>query len=84
MAAIGSYLMKGQSSQTLSCTLLDTKTIILVENFLIWFKKIVICKQRFLFNVFKRFLIFFHKNTVFNVFCSWLGSTFSTSMSSMS
>jgi len=37
MAAIGNSLMKSQSPQMLSCTLSDTKTVILLGNFLISF-----------------------------------------------
>jgi len=38
MAATGNSLMKSHSSQTLSCTLRDTKTVILLRNFLIQFE----------------------------------------------
>jgi len=38
MAAVGNSLMKGHSSQTLSCTLYNTKKVILLENFFIWFE----------------------------------------------
>jgi len=35
MAAIGNSVMKSRSSQTLSCTLQDTKTVLLLDNFFV-------------------------------------------------
>src|SRR6218665_1504724 len=61
--------MKSCSHQALSCIII--KTVILLGNFFhLVCVMLLICQQRFLFNVFLRFL-FFHKNAFFNVFYSW-------------
>src|SRR6218665_2109936 len=47
------------------------KTVILLGNFFrLVCVMLLVCQQRFLFNVFLRFL-FFHKERIFNVFYSW-------------
>ena len=48
------------------------KTVILLGNFFhLVCLMLLICQQRFLFNIFFRFFIFFIKNAFFNVFDSW-------------
>src|SRR6218665_2005663 len=54
--------MKSLSCQTLSCTLLDTKTVILLGNFVIWFSNFVNLSTTFFI---QRFLLFSY------VFYSW-------------
>jgi len=51
MAAVEDSQMKRHNSQTLSCTLWNTKTVILLELCLIWII-LWICQQRFLLYVF--------------------------------
>jgi len=49
MAAIGNSLMKSHSYQTLWCTLQDTTTVILLDNFFVHFDGLIlyISQQRF-------------------------------------
>jgi len=53
--------MKNHSSQMLSCALQDTKTVILLENFLFGLNNYANMSETFLLNVFQCFL-FFHKS----------------------
>jgi len=67
MAAIGNSLLKSHSSQTLSCTLYDHKTVILLENFSSCLNNLVYLSKTFLLNVF-HVSLFFHKNAFLTFF----------------
>src|SRR6218665_1642239 len=60
------------------------KTVTLLRNFFhLVCMMVLICQQRFLFNVFFTFFIFSIENAFFNVLYSCNGSTFFTSMMMM-
>ena len=56
------------SCQTLSCTLKDNKTVILLGNFVIWLSNFV---NNVFYSTFFNVSYFFIKNAFFKVFYSW-------------
>jgi len=60
--------MKSHSCETLSCTLYDTKTVILLGNVFICLSNLLICQQRFYSTFFNVFLNFFLIKTRFLTF----------------